>query len=213
MENQKHINSFKNNNKNSKIIIPLIRKNKSMNLIFEKKTNILSASDRNLIRIMSLNLMKKNFTEKVLKQRSFSTDKNFYQKNTSSFNLKKPNFLLSNYNSFHSHILHNKTKSLDTNEKNEQKLLNNKILFHNKILREAIFKKDGKFYSNKKINTVHFPKTEIIDNNHKLRFSQIKTRSLNFKLFKYKKIKIRDNASLNCIVIPKIDNYNIFNLK
>ena len=89
MENEKDINSFKNNNKNSKIIIPLIRKNKSMNLIFEKKTNILSASDRNLIRIMSLNLIKKNFTEKVLKLRSFSTDKNFYQKNTSSFNLKK----------------------------------------------------------------------------------------------------------------------------
>ena len=213
MKNQKNIiESYNQNNKNSKLIIPIMRKNKSMNLIFEKKNNILPLTDRNLMKITSINFMKKKEIENVSKKINISTEKDFHKLNSSSsLDYKKPNFLLSNYNSFHSHILHNRKKSMDINEKNERLILKNKILFHNKILREAIFKKDGKFYSNKKINTIHCPKTEITD--EQLRLSQIKTRSPNFKLFKYKKIKIKDNFSLNIFLLPKMEKCNIFNLK
>ena len=209
MENKKHINLFKEKNSSSKFIIPLMRKNKSMNLIFEKNTNLLPLTDKNLIKITSINFMKKkNITENVSKIKCFSSDKNFYKRNSSQSNLRTTS---SNYSSFHSQILKSRKKSLDINEKNAQKNIKNKLLFHNKILREAIFKKDGKFYSNKKINTIHCPKTEITD--EQLRLSQIKTRSPNFKLFKYKKIKIKDNFSLNIFLLPKMEKCNIFNLK
>ena len=92
---------------------------------------------------------------------------------------------------------------MDINEKNERLILKNKILFHNKILREAIFKKDGKKFSNKKINTIHIPKIEITDDEHKYRIFQIQTINSIFKLFKCKKIKVRDNFSLNIFLLPK----------
>ena len=205
MKNQKNIiESYNQNNKNSKLIIPIMRKNKSMNLIFEKKNNILPLTDRNLMKITSINFMEKKEIENVSKKINISTEKDFHKLNSSSsLDYKKPNFLLSNYNSFHSHILHNRKKSMDINEKNERLILKNKILFHNKILREAIFKKDGKKFSNKKINTIHVPKIEITDDEHKYRIFQIQTRSPNFKLFKCKKIKVRDNFSLNIFLLPK----------
>ena len=59
MENKKHINLFKEKITSSKFIIPLMRKNKSMNLIFEKNTNLLPLTDKNLIKITSINFMKK----------------------------------------------------------------------------------------------------------------------------------------------------------
>ena len=64
MENKKHINLFKENS-SSKFIIPLMRKNKSMNLIFEKNTNLLPLTDKNLIKITSINFMKKKISQKM----------------------------------------------------------------------------------------------------------------------------------------------------
>ena len=188
MKNQKNIiESYNQNNKNSKLIIPIMRKNKSMNLIFEKKNNILPLTDRNLMKITSINFMKKKEIENVSKKINISTEKDFHKLNSSSsLDYKKPNFLLSNYNSFHSHILHNRKKSMDINEKNERLILKNKILFHNKILREAIFKKDGKMFSNKKINTIHIPKIEITDDEHKYRIFQIQ--NIIIALINWKKI-------------------------
>ena len=70
MENKKHINLFKEKNSSSKFIIPLMRKNKSMNLIFEKNTNLLPLTDKNLIKITSINFMKKKISQKMYQKKS-----------------------------------------------------------------------------------------------------------------------------------------------
>lgn len=179
---------------NTKFIFPVFRKNKSMSLIFEKKKDNI-AFDKNLVKVKLLNFCekeKKNDSEKKGKKYVIQT-RNIKLNHSTLFGIIKPEFLIKNFYSSNKNI------------KNNGKIIGNRILFKNQILREAIYKKGNKIYCEKETNTERLSKEDFINSyfDDKCKFSQIQKRIHNLKLSKFKNIRVTDNLSLTFFYTPK----------
>lgn len=199
MENKIELYKKKFKKENLKFIFPVLRKNKSMSLIFEKKDENIFL-DKSFIKIKTLDFLKKEkkINKNKLKEKekkNFMSKTNFFNLSQSTFTLKKPDFLISNFDSPYNNSYVYKNSVLK----------NKRNLFKNKILRDAIYKRGNKIVCDKETNTERLSKVVLISPyfEYKDKFSQVQIRNPNLKLSKYKKIKVTENFSLNFFYTPK----------